>query len=159
MKRECPPRLRKQWPNPVRLRKSGGGFSLIEVMVTIVLVSIGLLGMAALQAAALRNSYASYQRSLANLQAQDATERMWASRCALRAGTGLNNVRSEWQTAHSAAANKVAMPEWEGDIQAVSGASGSYTITISWRERSTVQGQAGSVLTYSQTVSVPFLSC
>ena len=144
MKRECPPRLRKQWPNPVRLRKSGGGFSLIEVMVTIVLVSIGLLGMAALQAAALRNSYASYQRSLANLQAQDATERIWASRCALKAGTGLNNVRSEWQTAHSAAANKVAMPEWDGDIQpvTVAVASGSYNITISWRERSTVQGSS-----------------
>jgi type IV pilus assembly protein PilV len=128
-------------------------------MVAIAIISVGLLGMAALQATAMKNSYASYQRSLANLQAQDAIDRIWIHRCTLKVGNGLSTILSEWQAAHASASNKVAMPDWSGSIQNVSGSPGSYTITIAWRERSTVQGQEGSTLTYAQTVSVPFVGC
>jgi len=47
------------------------GFSLIEVLVTIVVVSIGLLGLAGLQATALRNNQSAYFRTQATILANE----------------------------------------------------------------------------------------
>lgn len=138
------------------------GFSLIEVLVTIVVISIGLLGIAALQVKSVTNSYASYQRALANLQAQDALERLWANRCALAATPSvLATVTTEWQSAHASGSAKLAMPGWSGAIstQGTPGATGTYSITVSWTERSTLVQQAGTTQTYTHIVSIPFLQC
>ncbi len=82
-------------PHPAQPKAWVGGFSLIEVLVAIVVLSIGLLSLAGLQTAAIRNSYASYQRSLANLQTQDAVERLWVNRCALQRAAVLNTIQTE----------------------------------------------------------------
>jgi type IV pilus assembly protein PilV len=52
------------------------GFSMIEVLVTLVVLSTGLLGVADLQVAALRGNQGAYLASLAAQQAQDMAERM-----------------------------------------------------------------------------------
>lgn len=52
------------------------GFSLIEVLVTIMLLSIGMLGLSALQARATMTSIESYQRIQALLLAQDMLDRI-----------------------------------------------------------------------------------
>lgn len=138
------------------------GFSLIEVLVTIVVLSIGLLGLAGLQATAIKNSYASYQRSLANLQTQDAVERLWANRCAIKGSNVLSTVKTEWQTAHTQTTTKLAMPGWSGNITGTENTTepiGSYNITISWSERSTLQGVTGATQTFSHAVNIPFLNC
>ncbi|MCE9683041.1 type IV pilus modification protein PilV [Halomonas alkalisoli] len=54
------------------------GFTLIEALVALVVLSIGLLGVAALQLKALQSAHAGYQRAAASLAAQDAVERLWA---------------------------------------------------------------------------------
>lgn len=63
-----------------RQRKAGGqsGFTLIEALVALVVLSIGMLGVAAMQLKALQGGHAAYQRSIASLAAQDAQERLWA---------------------------------------------------------------------------------
>lgn len=55
------------------------GFTLIEVLVTIVVVSIGLLGLAGLQISGLRANVSSEARSKATLLASDIIERMRAN--------------------------------------------------------------------------------
>jgi len=55
------------------------GFTLIEVLVTIVVVSIGLLGLAGLQINGLRANMSSETRSKATLLASDIVERMRAN--------------------------------------------------------------------------------
>lgn len=55
-----------------------GGFTLIEALVALLVLSIGLLGVAAMQLEALQGAHAAYQRSIASLAAQDAQERLWA---------------------------------------------------------------------------------
>jgi type IV pilus assembly protein PilV len=55
------------------------GFTLIEVLVTIVVVSIGLLGLAGLQINGLRANVSSEARSKATLLANDIIERMRAN--------------------------------------------------------------------------------
>ncbi|MBD3897939.1 type IV pilus modification protein PilV [Halomonas sp. ML-15] len=54
------------------------GFTLIEALVALLVLSIGMLGVAAMQLNALQGAHAAYQRSIASLAAQDAQERLWA---------------------------------------------------------------------------------
>ena len=60
------------------------GFSLIEVLVALFVLSIGLLGLAALQTTGLRFSHQSYERTQATLQAYDIIDRMRTN----KSGTG-----------------------------------------------------------------------
>jgi len=62
------------------------GFTLIEVLVTIVVVSIGLLGLAGLQISGLRANTSSEARSKATLLANDIVERMRANPLGVAAG-------------------------------------------------------------------------
>jgi type IV pilus assembly protein PilV len=54
------------------------GFTLIEALVALAVLSFGLLGVAAMQLKALQSAHAGYQRAVASLAAQDAQERLWA---------------------------------------------------------------------------------
>ena len=56
------------------------GFSLIEVMITIVILMIGLLGLAGLQGRALTSQLESYQRSQALILLKDMENRINANR-------------------------------------------------------------------------------
>ncbi len=72
--------------NAQRPGKKITGFTLIEVLVTIVVVSIGLLGLAGLQIDGLRANMSSESRSKATLLADDITERMRANPVGVTAG-------------------------------------------------------------------------
>ncbi|MDW7746180.1 type IV pilus modification protein PilV [Halomonas sp.] len=61
------------------VKKKSCGFTLIEALVAILVLAVGLLGVAAMQIKAMQSSHAAYQRSVATLAAQDAVERLWAS--------------------------------------------------------------------------------
>jgi type IV pilus assembly protein PilV len=56
------------------------GFTLIEIMVAVVVLAIGLLGLAGLQATSLRFNDSAYQRSQATNLAYDMVDRMRANR-------------------------------------------------------------------------------
>tara|TARA_B100000676_G_C17928435_1_gene759457 strand:+ start:214 stop:855 length:642 start_codon:yes stop_codon:yes gene_type:complete len=55
------------------------GFSLIEVLVTLLVLSIGLMGLSALQAASIRDGFDAGQRSQATWLVQELAERMRAN--------------------------------------------------------------------------------
>ena len=61
------------------LTKTQSGFTLLEIMVAIVVLSLGLLGLAGLQAASLRNNQTAYYRSIATQQAYDIADRLRAN--------------------------------------------------------------------------------
>src|SRR5207253_3006873 len=60
----------------VLMKARQGGFSLIEVLVTIVILMIGLLGLAALQTNATVAEMEAYQRSQALVLVQDMADRI-----------------------------------------------------------------------------------
>ena len=62
------------------------GFTLIEILVTVVVLAIGLLGLAGLQATALSFNSTAYQRSQATNLAYDIIDRMRANAAAARSG-------------------------------------------------------------------------
>ncbi|MEE8263183.1 MAG: type IV pilus modification protein PilV [Gammaproteobacteria bacterium] len=66
-------------PSSVTLRPRQRGFSLIEVMVALMVLAIGLLGLAGLQTLGLKFNTQSYQRTQAVLNAYDIIDRIRAN--------------------------------------------------------------------------------
>jgi type IV pilus assembly protein PilV len=62
------------------------GFTLLEILVAIVVLSLGLLGLAGLQAASLRNNQVAYYRGIAAQQAYDMADRIRANLAGVAAG-------------------------------------------------------------------------
>ena len=56
------------------------GFTLIEVLIAMLVLAVGLLGLAALQATGLKNNLSAYSRSQATQLAYDMSDRMRANR-------------------------------------------------------------------------------
>ena len=141
------------------------GFTLIEVLVTIVLLAIGLLGLAGLQAFSLKNSHGSFYRSIASQQAYDMADRIAANQKGVTGGhydnlsatipTNPNCItRPECTFPQMAVtdqyqwlrANAVVLPNGSGTVCIIdpgtgncvtytAGATRIFRITVSWTER------------------------
>lgn len=62
-----------------RLSAASGGFTLVEVLVALIVLSIGLLGLAALQLQSLKHNTDAYFRTQATMLAYDIIDRMRAN--------------------------------------------------------------------------------
>ena len=69
-----------------KLPRNSRGVSLIEVLISVLVMGVGLLGIAAMQATALRNSQSSLERSQAVVQSYTILDAMRANAIAARAG-------------------------------------------------------------------------
>lgn len=74
------------------------GFSLIEALIALVVLSIGLIGVAAMQLKALQSATAGYQRTVVSVAAMDAQEQLWAELPGLEGCAYINTakVEEEW---------------------------------------------------------------
>lgn len=126
--------------------KTNDGFTLIEVLIAIVVLAVGLIGLAGLQAASLGNNQSAYNRSQATQLAYDLADRMRANTAGIATYTGFVGVPTakpncltiagcsptdmaendlfEWNTAVT-----TSLPNGVGTIAV---AVGVYTITIGW---------------------------
>jgi len=59
--------------------KNNNGFTLIEVLIAMLVLAVGLLGLAGMQATSLRNNQSAYNRSQATQLAYDLADRMRAN--------------------------------------------------------------------------------
>lgn len=129
------------------------GFSLIEVLVALFVLSIGLLGLAALQTTAFKFNHQSYERTQAIIQAYDILDRIRANPAGKNAGL-YNTVSSgyvfpSYQNCMALTCTTTQMAEFdisewnttnasllaEGAGQITTNASTSIrTITIQWKE-------------------------
>lgn len=64
-----------------------GGMTLIEVLIAVVILAIGLLGLAGLQNTGLKSNYSAYYRTQASWLAYDMADRMRANRKAAASGS------------------------------------------------------------------------
>jgi type IV pilus assembly protein PilV len=80
------------------------GFTLLELLIAVVVTSIGLLGIAALQATGLRDNHGAYLRTQATYVANDIADRMRANMNATIAGSYRINLNTP-PTAPAAPAN------------------------------------------------------
>lgn len=101
------------------------GFTIIEVLVSLILLTVGLFGMAQLFLLSEVTSRNSIHRTLAEVQAVDMGERMW-----LNLDDPMSGV-SHWETLHAG-----TLPDWNGEVQVVGDPhEGVYRIRVSWSQR------------------------
>lgn len=119
------------------------GFTLVEILVTVVVVAIGLLGLAGLQAASLKFNSTAYQRSQATSLAYDIADRMRANAsAALGARGGFYNVNFNFAAPAGNTLAATDLREWRqalintlpvgtGEIRQNPGTN-VFVITIQW---------------------------
>ncbi len=73
--------------NPLPTRRGQAGLTLIELLVTVIILSIGVLGLAGMQTASLRYTQDSYLQTTAMNIAQEIVDRMRANPAAVDNGT------------------------------------------------------------------------
>lgn len=71
-------------PRPARDRSAG--FAMLEVLIAVLVISVGLLGIARLQTAGVRFNHVSYLKSQAALQANDMADRLRENQLGVSAG-------------------------------------------------------------------------
>ena len=117
------------------------GSSLIEVLVTMIIISLGLLGQAGLVALSSKANNAAFMRSQATLLADDILERLRLNRAlavagsfnvvyggTIPSGTAIQNVElRDWKA-------NVAQALSSGDGQVSVDGAGNVTINITWSE-------------------------
>ena len=134
-------------------RSSDAGFTLIEMLVALLVLSLGLLGLAALQAQSLRYNTDAYLRTQATTLAYDILDRMRANNTGAAAGayertaapTGtIKNCESVACTTAELAlydcdrwykALAARLPRPLGTVSSIDSTGNQHTITIRWTER------------------------
>src|SRR5699024_3278786 len=141
------------------------GFSLIEVLIALVVLSIGLVGLAGLLVQGIKSNHNAYLRTQAALLSHAMAERMLANRAGLQngdydaidttsAGTdpGCVTTGSGCDPAHMAHHDahawgrllSTALPTGAGRVTGA-GAGSIFTITVTWREASHDATEPGTV--------------
>ena len=125
-------------------RRAHAGFTLIEVLISILVFSLGVLGTVALQARATQFAEQNGDRSRAAVLANEMVSSMWAAQTiSLPTATV-----SAWQT-------MVATPSVSGlpnGAGSVSTSGGAATVTITWKGPSVAATAASA--SYSTTVVI-----
>jgi type IV pilus assembly protein PilV len=143
-----------------------GGFTLLEVMIALLVLSIGLLGIAALQGVGLRSSHGAYLTSQASLLAYDMADRIRANPETPATYNGFNTAAVDCGAALPAApladadlsqwacAVQQLLPNGSATIVGAAGGNGiaTYTITVEWEDLQ-VEG-AGNPWSFALTVDI-----
>ncbi|MFQ3789945.1 type IV pilus modification protein PilV [Halomonas sp. A29] len=122
-------------------RHAQSGFTLIEALIAVLVLSIGLLGVAAMQLRALQSAHMGYQRAVVSLAAIDAQERAWARLANNGACPAAGDIQGDWSG------------QWFGNILANNGSTlgntgCEYTVTIRWQETRYSIGESGDAFVY-----------
>jgi type IV pilus assembly protein PilV len=125
------------------------GFTMVEVLVALIILAVGLLGLAGLQINSLTGSHAAYSRTQAALYAADIVDRMMANRGAATAGgydIGLGDDPcnaatvacddlTEWKDSLSGAINATGgLPGGDGSVAV--DADNLATVVVQWTDTS-----------------------
>lgn len=154
--------MSRRLQHPARLQQ---GTSLLEVLISLVILMSGFLALAGLQAVAVNNNHSAFLRSQAVIQAHDMADRIYANATGLQAGNynAINGVSlnppncltsagpgtSALAAVNCTPAQIAQFDGWEWNTQnaailpsgtgTVTGPDGNgvYTITITWLEQET----------------------
>lgn len=122
---------------PLPKRRAQAGVMMIELLISVLIFSVGLLGLVALQARAHQFSMSAEDTNRASLLANEMTATMWSS----KAASVPDATYATWQARVASAAGD-GLPNGVGTV--TSTATNAATITISWRPPSAASGAANN---------------
>lgn len=132
------------------------GFSMIEVLITLVILAFGLLGLAGLQSVGLKNSHSSLMRSKAVIIGYDIIDRM-RSNCMNALGGNYNTTLTAAAPTSPSTMAERDIAEWKGTISstlnsgqgavAVNAATLFATVTVRWDDSRATGGSATQTVT------------
>lgn len=121
------------------------GLTLLEVMITVVILSLGLLGLAGLQLTGLKNNRDAYNSAVAAQIMQDMAERVRADMTGMRANsydsldisadTTLCATGVAMTLSNRAACQLAALPLGTARVREVSANSNSFYVAVIWRDQ------------------------
>lgn len=133
--------------------KKQSGFTLIEALVALVVLAVGLLGLATMQIKALQGAHVAYQRTLATMAAQDMVERLWieVGKNVSSAGVSCpapNTIFVDWYDVWSAYLPSLEDPVVNSPIPnpEASPSSCRYVITIRWEDERFFQDETSELV-------------
>jgi len=134
-------------PSP---RRPAGGFTLIEVLVSILIFSFGVLGVVGMQARMLQSSTQNGDRARASMLANEMASAMWAQQSV----TVTADTLDKWQK-RVADATKTGLPNGSGTVTVTTtGTVSTAAITVTWRPTSAASA-ASSNNQYTTSVVIP----
>lgn len=134
-------------PTPMTTRNVQAGFSLLEVLIAVIVLSLGLLGLAGLQTSALRNNQSAMERSMAVIESYSIIDAMRIDPDAVE--NGLFNLEIDADPEEGTFAGN-ELVKWRARLEVSLGADavGSVgcvgtlcTVTVQWNDQ---RGTAGS---------------
>ena len=151
------------------------GFSMVEILVTLVIVSITLLGTAGLQLYAMRVNQGGQFRTQAVFLASDIAERMEANKqeaingsyalgnttaasplstaCNTDACSSFNLAAYDLNQWGNSVAALLPQPSWQ-IVQTTTGNPSTYSIIVRWTDRSTDKTTHGETFSYTATRTI-----
>jgi type IV pilus assembly protein PilV len=135
-------------------RRLAAGFTLLEVMIALVLLTIGLLGMAGLQTASLKNNDSSLVRSHAVALADSILDDIRANRknaASYETGFGDEVTDGSTQANSDLQAWKASLTKFGGQGQISYDPNGIYTVKVRWSENKSMD-DSGKTGTQPKTV-------
>jgi len=137
------------------------GFSLIEVLVALLVLSVGLLGLAMLQIEGLKHNTDAYYRTQATVLAYDIIDRMRANSDAAKngdyvstgvpaeetcgdspSGCGSPAALADYDLHHWYTQLKAALPIDDADPPTITMSGNQITVTVKWKERGISKSRA-----------------
>jgi type IV pilus assembly protein PilV len=130
------------------MKHSNSGFTLLEILVSLVILAIGLLGLAGLQAAGLKNNHSAYHRSQATQLSYDMADRMRVNVAGISfyvAGTPAASAVTGCATTSGCSAENMAkndLLEWNnlitdalpGGVGDITQSGSIYNISVTWND-------------------------
>lgn len=114
--------------NPATMSSRVRGVGMIEILITVLVLSVGLLGLAALQGFSLKSNQTAHHRTIATNIASELLDHMRVNRRMLRDDAALPaHDIARWQ-ARTAAELPGGVLTWNGAC----GATGEFGFTITW---------------------------
>ena len=143
---------------------SCGGFTLIEVLITMLVISVGILGIAVMQMKGLQFAQGSFERSIAVAQANDLADRLWTRLCGLSdpdtaiANAELEAVFDAWVADHS-----LSLPAWNSilPVHDTTGDLSTYRVVIGWSDSRAPEAGADAQANFefAYYAGIPVLAC
>lgn len=131
-----------QQAHTLRRRHAQSGLAILEVLIAVLLFSLGILGLLGLQARAVSFSIDAEDRNRAALLANDAASTMWLKKSVTLSAAEL----AAWQ-ARVSATSVSGLPGGQGSVAGVTGTTNSADITITWHRPSRDSAQDSNFTT------------